>query len=138
MTEVLACYRTYGFDHRALEGFQPLVGALRPDHLAAELAFMRTCVACRRWAAKRARRPGASPTSFSRARRPGASPTSFSSATCSAGCPRSASLRISAVRSMRTSSSSTRASRGYVQLIDACVAWLELDAHDGAAPACAC
>ncbi|MRX83937.1 molecular chaperone [Eggerthella guodeyinii] len=40
MTEVLACYRTYGFDHRALRGFQPLVDSLRPDHLSVELAFM--------------------------------------------------------------------------------------------------
>lgn len=40
MTEVLACYRTYGFDHRALAGFAPLVGSLRADQLQAELAFM--------------------------------------------------------------------------------------------------
>lgn len=40
MTEVLACYRMYGFDPRALNGFGPLVGSMRPDHLVAELAFM--------------------------------------------------------------------------------------------------
>lgn len=40
MTEVLACYRAYGFDHRALRGFPPLVDGLRPDHLSVELAFM--------------------------------------------------------------------------------------------------
>ncbi|BAK45320.1 molecular chaperone [Eggerthella sp. YY7918] len=40
MTEVSACYRIYGFDARSLQGFQPLVGSLRPDHLVVELAFM--------------------------------------------------------------------------------------------------
>lgn len=39
-TEVLACYRVYGFDHRALRGFKPLVDTMRPDQLPAELAFM--------------------------------------------------------------------------------------------------
>lgn len=40
MTEVLACYRAYSFDHRALQGFRPLVDTLRADQLPAELAFM--------------------------------------------------------------------------------------------------
>ena len=37
---VLRCYRAVGFDYRALAGFGPAVGSLRPDSLAAELAFM--------------------------------------------------------------------------------------------------
>ena len=37
---VLKCYRAVGFDYRALAGFGPAVGSLRPDSLAAELAFM--------------------------------------------------------------------------------------------------
>lgn len=37
---VLRCYRHAGFDHRRLCGFEPIVGSLRPDALAAECAFM--------------------------------------------------------------------------------------------------
>ena len=37
---MLRCYRAVGFDYRALAGFGPAVGSLRPDSLAAELAFM--------------------------------------------------------------------------------------------------
>lgn len=40
MTEACACYRLYGFDPGALNGFPPLVATMRPDHLVAELAFM--------------------------------------------------------------------------------------------------
>ncbi|MFR1639713.1 MAG: hypothetical protein ACLSVD_11445 [Eggerthellaceae bacterium] len=40
MTEACACYRLYGFDPSALNGFPPLVATMRPDHLVAELAFM--------------------------------------------------------------------------------------------------
>lgn len=36
---VLGCYRAIGFNYRLLEGFGPAVAALRPDALAAELAF---------------------------------------------------------------------------------------------------
>lgn len=37
---VLACYRAVGFDYRALEGYESAVKALKPDSLAAELAFL--------------------------------------------------------------------------------------------------
>lgn len=37
---VAACYAAAGFDPRTLEGFSPAISALRPDSLAAELAFL--------------------------------------------------------------------------------------------------
>lgn len=37
---VLACYRAVSFDYRRIEGFDLAVKSLRPDSMAAELAFM--------------------------------------------------------------------------------------------------
>lgn len=39
----LRCYETVGFDYRALAGYPLAVSSLRPDSLAAELAFLAFC-----------------------------------------------------------------------------------------------
>lgn len=114
MTEVLACYRTYGFDHRALEGFQPLVGALRPDHLAAELAFMAHLRRVQAMGGEKGAAAGRFADEFLKRH------------------------LLSWVPTLGQLAHQRGPVDAYVQLIDACAAWLELDAHDGAAPACAC
>lgn len=113
MTEVLACYRTYGFDHRALEGFQPLVGALRPDHLAAELAFMAHLRRVQEMGGEKGAAAGRFADEFLKRH------------------------LLSWVPVLGQLAHQRGPIDAYVQLIDACAAWLELDGHDGAAPGCA-
>lgn len=109
MTEVLAAYRAYGFDHRCLVGFRPLVGALRPDALACELAFMAHLRRVQALGGEQGEAAGAFAAKFL------------------------ARHLLSWVPTLCDLARQRGSADAYVRLMEAVRGWLELDAREGAA-----